>query len=579
MRNVLSLLKPYRFPATIALALMLVELAVELLLPFFLGKMINDGVLNQNLESIVYWGSIMLALAILAFIAGLANSFFSSHVSFQYGYDLRQKLFEKVQNFSFEHLSRYPTSSLVTRFTNDIRQIQNTVFMGLRIMAKAPLMVIGGVTMAFVVNASLAFIFLITVPLLILFLLFVFHFASKLFKRVQGNVDGVNRIMQENLLGMRLIKAFMRRDFEESRFDTANHGLAISTKKAFRFVEFSTPLLLFVMNCSLIFILWFGNIQITDGRTNVGEIVTIVNYALRISMSISMFSFLIMGFSRAKASLERIHEIFSIKVDTDEVGIQEKNNQIEFGKITYEHVYFRFPGTNQMVLKDINFIVQPAEKIAIMGETGSGKTSIFQLLPKLYHVTSGDILIDDKPISTFTEENLRQGIGYVAQDPLLFSGTIKDNIAWGKKNATMDDIIRAAKDAQIHETILELPDGYNTKVGQKGVNLSGGQKQRLSIARALIRQPKILMLDDSTSALDLTTESRLLQRIATYKCTMMIITQKISSARKSDRILLLQDGEMLAFGTHEELLYQSALYQKMVESQFGKEFAHGYETT
>lgn len=574
MRNVFSFLKPYKFPIIIAYSLMLVELAVELLLPFFLGLMINDGVINQDLNNIIMWGSIMIGLAFAGFVAGIFNSFYSSHVSFAFGYDIRQKLFEKIQEFSFKNLNQYPTSALITRFTNDVRQIQNTIFMGLRIMVKAPLIVLGGVIMAFAVNVQLSLVFLVTVPLLIGFILWVLKIATRLFDKVQRNVDNVNRVMQENLAGMRLIKAFLRRDHEESRFVKANSDLANITRSTFRFVEASMPILLFVMNLSLIFIIWFGNIQSLAGNISVGEVVTIVNYALRVSMAISMFTFIILAFSRTKASSERISEVLTVDVDLTNREDANKKSAITKGKIEYKDVFFNYPSSNESVLKGISFTINPGEKLAIIGATGAGKTSLFQLIPRLYDTTGGKILVDDKPIASYTLDNLRGSIGYVPQSPLLFTGSITDNIAWGKNGATTEEIIQSAKDAQIHDTIMDLSHQYETKVGQKGVNLSGGQKQRISIARALIRKPKVLMLDDSTSALDLATEDRLLDAIQHYDCTTLIITQKISTAINADRILLMDDGEVLAVGTHKELLKQSELYQQIVESQFGKEYAY-----
>ncbi|WP_249870097.1 ABC transporter ATP-binding protein [Oceanobacillus saliphilus] len=574
MRNVLSYLKPYKLQAVIAFLLMLIELAVELLLPLFLGKMIDQGVMNQDINNIVMWGSIMIGMAFLSLVAGITNSFFSSHVSFAFGYDIRQKLFEKIQEFSFANLTQYPTSGLVTRFTNDIRQIQNTIFMALRIMAKAPLTVLGGVIMAFVVNAKLAIVFLITVPVLIFFLLWVLKIASNMFSKVQGNVDGVNRVMQENLAGMRLIKAFTKRDYEEARFTEANTGLADSTRKTFRFVESSMPVLLFVMNMSIIFIIWYGNSQTIAGQANVGEVVTMVNYALRVAMAISMFSFIIMALSRTKASAQRVDEVLSLDVDLLDNLEADRSMAVTNGKVEYKRVSFSYPGADRPTLKDMSFTVNSGEKLAVIGATGAGKTSLFQLMPRLYDVDDGEILVDDKPITSYSFDQIRGSIGYVPQSPLLFTGSITDNIAWGKKDATTEDIVQAAKDAQIHDTIMELPDQYETRVGQKGVNLSGGQKQRISIARALIRKPKILMLDDSTSALDLATESRLLLALEKYNCTIFIITQKVSTASVADRILLIDEGKTLDIGTHDELLKSSDLYQAIVESQFGKEYAH-----
>ncbi|ASN06434.1 ABC transporter ATP-binding protein [Virgibacillus necropolis] len=574
MKRVLSFLKPYKLPIGVAYTLTLIELATELLLPFFLGMMINEGVLNKDIGTIVMWGSIMIGLAFAAFFAGIINSFYASHTSYGFGYDLREKLFKKVQEFSFQNLNQYPTSVLMTRFTNDVRQMQNTIFMGLRIMVKAPLIVLGGVMMAFIVNAKLALIFLITVPLLIFFLLWVLKRASRLFRSVQQRVDNVNRVMQENLAGMRLIKAFLRRNHEESRFMKANKDLASETRYTFRFVEASMPVLLFVMNLSLISILWFGNNQVVAGDSSVGDIVAIVNYALRVSMAISMFTFIILAFSRAKASATRLGEVLDVDIDLHESDDAEADAIVRHGKIDVKDVSFAYSTQETNVLQDISFSVKAGDSVALIGATGAGKTSLFQLMPRLYDVNSGVISIDDRAITSYTLDHLRRAIGYVPQNPLLFSGSVFDNIAWGKENATKEEVTQAAKDAQIHETIIELPDAYETKIGQKGVNLSGGQKQRLSIARALIRRPKILMLDDCTSALDLETESNLLAAIESYHCTNLMITQKVTTAMDADRILLMDHGQILANGTHQELLKESALYRKIVESQFGKEYIH-----
>nr|WP_246569673.1 ABC transporter ATP-binding protein [Lentibacillus saliphilus] len=568
-------MKPYKLFIIVAYTLTVLELVAELLLPFFLGKMINDGVVKENIDHIIMWGSIMIGLSIFTFVAGVLNSFFASHTSSHFAYDIREALFKKIQSFSFRLLSLYPTSSLMTRFTNDIRQIQNTVFMGLRIMVKAPLLVIGGVVMAFIVNARLALIFLVTVPLLIAFILWVLKKASRLFNNVQKHVDSVNRVMQENLSGMRLVKAFLRRDHEQNRFIEANTDLALSTRKAFRFVEASMPILLFVMNLSLVFILWYGNKQTLAGTTNVGDVVAIVNYALRVAMAISMFTFIILAFSRMKASSERLSDVLTVEVNPIDEEETQMPAAIKNGAISFKNVSFMYPNTDNYVLDHVTFSVEPKEKLAIIGSTGSGKTSLFQLLPRLYDAETGNILFDDEPIESFTLSGLRRSIGYVPQNPLLFSGSIFDNIAWGKEHATQEDVEQAARDAQIHELIAGLSEGYQTRVGQKGVNLSGGQKQRISIARALIRQPKILMLDDSTSALDLATEARLLEALHTYDCTTLIITQKIATAIKADRILLMDQGQILAHGTHDALLDQSELYRLIVASQFGKEHVYG----
>ncbi|MGM8216076.1 ABC transporter ATP-binding protein [Bacillaceae bacterium W0354] len=571
MKLVVKILKPYYLHMVIAWILMLVELTVELLLPFFLKNMIDNGIVNKDLNTIIFWGSIMVGLAFLSFTAGIINSFYASHTTFNFGYDIRKKLFDKVQAFSFKNLNDHPTSGLITRFTNDVRQIQNGIFMIVRIMLRAPLLVIGGVVMAFLVNWRISLVFLITVPLLIGFLFLVLKIASRLFEKVQEKLDYVNRVMQENLSGIRLIKAFLRRNYEKSRFEKSNFALMDYTKKSLRLIETAMPILLLVMNTSLLFILWFGNNEVLNNNAQVGEVVAIVNYALRVSMAISMFGWLSMAFARMKASADRIERVMDTEIDLLEKENADPTYTITDGKVEFDNVSFRYSNLKEDVLSNITFTAKPQERIAIIGATGSGKTSLFQLIPRLYDVTGGTIVIDGHDVKDFALDSLRKKIGYVPQAPLLFTGTIMENIAWGKEDATKEEIVQAAKDAQIHDTIINLPKGYDTKIGQKGVNLSGGQKQRVSIARALVRRPKILMLDDSTSALDLKTEAKLLEAIQTYECTTLIVTQKITTAMDADQIILLDYGKLLAMGTHQELLDESELYRKIVISQFGKE--------
>lgn len=575
MKTILHFLSPFKLHIIIAYTLTLVELAAELLFPFFLGLMIDQGIIPANMDNIMMWGGIMIGLTMITFGAGIINSYYSSHISTASSYNIREKLFEHIQRFSFEQLSKFPTSMLITRFTNDIRQIQNTIFMALRIMIKAPLMVIGSVIMSFIINPRISVIFLIIVPVLILFLYWVLLKGSAMFSKVQDRMDQVNQIIQENIAGMRMIKAFLRQDYENNRFTNTNRQLQRETQTAFRFVEASMPILLFVMNLSLIFILWYGNKQSIAGTTAVGDVVAIVNYALRTVMAISMFTFIALAFSRAKASSERIEKILleEIVPENQNAKLEEKEKQLQ-GKITCNQVSFRYPNSQVNILEDISFSVNPEEKLAILGATGSGKTTLFQLFPRLYHPTNGNITIDEAPIDTYPVELLRKEIGYVSQIPLLFTGTITENITFGHEHATKSDIIQAAKDAQIHDSIMSFPDGYDTVVGQKGVNLSGGQKQRISIARALIRKPKILMLDDSTSALDMATENRLLDALESYHCTTLIITQKIATAQRADRILLLEQGRVLQIGTHDELLEGSDLYNEIVTSQSQKELSN-----
>ncbi|WP_057760519.1 ABC transporter ATP-binding protein [Cytobacillus praedii] len=571
MLKVITYLKPYRIAVVIALILMLTELGVELVQPFFMAKIIDEGILVNNLSAVMKWGGIMVVFSIISFAAGVINSFYAAHVSQNFGFDVRKAIFEKVQSFSFANFNQFPASSLITRMTNDITQIQNTVFMSLRIMLRAPLLIIGGLLMAFVVNVKLALILSAVIPFLFIFLIWVMNKGRVLFKNVQERLDSVNGVMRETLTGIRLIKAFIRRKYEVSRFAEANNELKDRTVTALRVMEVAMPVLLFIMNVSIIGVLWFGNMQLNTGEVKVGEVVAIVNYATRITAAFSIFSFIIMAFSRARASSARIVEVMETPIDLLDRKDADSVFAVKEGKIEFKNVMFQYPGTETSAIDDISFTVQPGKTVAILGATGSGKTSLFQLIPRLYDVNSGQVLIDGMDVREMKMESLRKQIGFVPQEALLFSGSVKENIGWGKEAASMEDIIEAAKDAQIYDTIKKLPNQFETKLGQKGVNLSGGQKQRLSIARALVRQPKILLLDDSTSALDRRTEAKLLDALKAYPCTTLIITQKISTAMEADQILLLEDGGLLAKGTHDSLLDTSKLYNEIFSSQSREE--------
>ncbi|MED4633445.1 ABC transporter ATP-binding protein [Peribacillus frigoritolerans] len=571
MKKLSSFLKPYWLLIILALSLMIVELGVELLQPLFIAKIIDDGILQKDLSVVIKWGSVMVGLSVFSFLGGIVNSFTASHVSQSFGHDVRTSLFGKIQAFSFANLNNIPTSSLITRMTNDVTQLQNTVFMGLRIMARAPLIVIGGAIMAIAVDLKLSLVLVISIPVLVFFLGWVMKRAAKLFKLVQKKLDNVNGVMRENLIGMRLIKAFLRKEHEIGRFDDANEELKRKTVSSLRLIETTMPVLMLVMNMAILIILWLGSEFITTGDIQVGEVVAIVNYATRIAASLSVFSWLIMVISRAKASAERVTEIFETPIDIDEGKAASKSGAVNGGGIKFLDVSFRYPGTETPILKNLTFSIDPGESLAIIGATGSGKTSLFQLIPRLYEVESGSVQIDGQDLKDIPLNSLRNRIGYVPQEALLFSGTIKNNVAWGKEGASMEEIMAAAMHAQVHETVMKLPKQYETQLGQKGVNLSGGQKQRLSIARALVRKPKILLLDDSTSALDLKTESKLLAALKDYTCTTLIITQKISTAMEADKILLLESGQVLALGKHQDLMQTSDLYRKIVRSQFGEE--------
>lgn len=563
MKILFKFIHPYRLAMWIALFFTIFELAVELFQPVIMGIIIDDGIVAGDLEVVYLWGGLLLGLSALNFAGGIINSFYAAKVSQGTGYDVRKGLFEKIQGFAIHQFERFPTSSLITRLTNDVTQIQNFIYMSLRIALRAPLFIMGAMIMAYTVHVKLANILLISVPFLLLLTLWILRKGVLLFQQVQRKLDTVNRVIRENLLGMRLVKAYTREGYEEQRFEKVNAPLMNDNKKALRIMELTMPILTFGMNGAMMIILWYGHIELAAGGAKAGEIVAVINYATRIMFSFTIFSFLMMNYSRAKASTTRIGEVLAEETET----IEEKPVHPDFieGSIDLSHVSFRYK--DQWVLKDISFAVKAGEMVGVLGETGSGKSTLFQLIPRLYEVTTGEIFIDGREMDRIPIESLRSQIGLVPQEAHLFSGSIKENICWGKEDASIENVIEAAKMAEIHDFIMTLPEGYDTLIGQRGVNFSGGQKQRLSIARALVRKPRILLLDDSTSALDARTEARILETLKKQTCTVFIIAQKISSVKEADQILLLQDGELIARGNHRTLLKENSYYQKIYSSQ------------
>jgi ATP-binding cassette subfamily B multidrug efflux pump len=568
VKEVFSYVRPYKWTAIFALCLMLLELFVELVQPLIMAKIIDEGVRAQNQGMILQWGAVLLALSIVAFIAGVINSYFSSHTAQSFSYDLRNAMFDKIQSFTLATYQKFSTASLITRLTNDVTQVQTVLFMSLRIMLRAPLAVIGSIVMAFVVNAKLALFLVIGAPIIFIFLIFMVAKGVSYFGRVQKRVDRLNRVLQENLQAIRLVKAYLRGAYEATRFDEVASRLKMDTVKALRIMEYIMPVLLFIMNMSLLAVLWFGTKQIATGTTPLGDIVAIVNYAMRMTGSFSMFAFIIIFYARAKASAERMAEVLSMENEVEDISHSEEvDSTMQYGDLTFEHVCFTYPGGDAPVLSDVSFQVRSGEKLAIMGATGAGKSTLLQLIPRFYEVTQGRILVEGQDVQDWELQELREIIGYVPQQSLLFTGSIADNVRWGDTQAEMDAVLQATMQAQIHASVEDFPNGYDTKVGQKGVNLSGGQKQRLSIARALLRKGHILMLDDSTSALDVKTEQSLWEALSEEKATMLVVTQKIRTAKGADRILLIDAGKVVAYGTHEELLQTSTLYKKIAISQ------------
>lgn len=570
MKTVFAYVKPYIGVVVIALMLMFVELFVELIQPLIMSEIIDKGIIAGDTDTIIYYGLVMVGLTILALAAGIINSYFSAHAAQSFGFDLRNALFTKIQSFTMATYLKFPTAGLITRLTSDITQVQNVLFMSLRIMLRAPLSVIGSIALAFYVNAKIAMFFLVAAPILLIFLSIMVVKGVRLFARVQKRLDRVNRVLQEGLQAIRLVKAYMRGKYEASRFEEVSTALKLDTMKALRIMELILPALMLVMNFCLLAVVWFGSKEIAAGDAAVGDLVAIVNYATRMTGAFSMFAFIIIAFARAKASAERMEEVLLVEEGTETYESETfKNavNEAEIGSVHFRNVSFAYPETDQLVLNNISFSVMPGEKLAIMGATGAGKSTLLSLLPRLYDVTEGEIIVNGRNVQSWALDDLRAMIGYVPQQSMLFTGSIYENVSWGKANAPLEEVHAATMQAQIHESVESFPDSYETRVGQKGVNLSGGQKQRLSIARALIRKSQILILDDSTSALDVKTEEALWEALEKEQATMLVVTQKIRTAKTADKILLMEDGKVVGFGSHEQLIDNNELYRNIAESQ------------
>ncbi|SEA03765.1 ATP-binding cassette, subfamily B [Thalassobacillus cyri] len=566
MRRMFAYAYHYKISMYIGLFLMVVELVVELIQPLLMARIIDDGILQEDFITVAIWGGVLVGISLVAFAAGIINSYFAANVSQGAGYDMRNDMFRKVQEFTSKNFQRFSTPTLITRMTNDVTQIQNLIFMFMRIALRAPLFIIGGLVMAFTVHKELAMILLLSLPMMLLFLFWILTKGVTFFRRVQEKLDNLNTIIRENLAGIRLIKGFNRGDYEERRFKNANTSLLNDNKKALWLMELAMPMVMLGMNLVILVILWFGAIQLNLGTAQAGEVVAIINYATRMMFTFSVFTFLIMVFSRGKASANRINEIIEAEGDQTHEQTGGIVKEIE-GAIGFEAVTYTYPSIKLPAIEKINFHAKAGETVGILGETGSGKSTLLHLIPRLQEATSGKVLIDGISIDEYDVKALRKQISLVPQEIHLFSGSVKENIQWGKDDATMEEVITAAKDAQIHDFITTLPNSYETKLGQKGVTFSGGQKQRLSIARALVRDPKILLLDDSTSALDAHTEARLLATLRKKACTVVIVAQKISSLKAADKILLMHQGHILAAGDHAALLKNDTYYQQVYQSQ------------
>ena len=567
-------LKPYILPMLLAPLFMCLEVYMDLLQPDLMAKIIDVGIANGDMHYILQKLGSMLLIAFVGMIGGICCSIFSGYVALSFGTDLRSNLFQKVQSFSFANLDHFQTSSLITRMTNDVTQVQNMVNMSLAMMIRSPLLCIGSIILAIRMNLTLSTIIVVALPITIFAALMIIRRGFPLFKQVQKRIDKVNTVMRENLAGVRLVKAFGRQREEKIRFSTANEELRDTGIRAQRVMAYGMPVLMFITNLATVAVLWFGGVQVQNASFAVGDLIAYINYLSRIMMSLIMVAFSFMQFSRGKVSADRIKEVLREEPDlTDPPTSPDKEPPvIERGDVCFDHVTFRYTQDGDPVLRDLSFSVKSGQTIAILGETGSGKSSLVSLIPRLYDPQEGRVLIDGVDVREYTLHSLRAGIGMVLQKALLFSGTILDNLRWGDSDASMEKAVENATIAQADPFISQMPSGYETDLSQGGVNLSGGQKQRLNIARALMKNPKILILDDSTSAVDMATEVKIQQALRKHRhqSTVFIIAQRISSVMDADQIIVLEQGRIAAMGNHSQLMESSELYQDIYNSQLGK---------
>jgi len=570
-------LKPYWRWAVLAPLLMVLEVAMDLMQPRLVQRVVDEGIARLDMSIVINTGLLMMGLAIVGAVGGFGCTVFATLAAQGFGADLRHTLFRQVQSFSFGNLDDLETGQLVTRLTNDVIQVQQVVAMLLRIMVRAPLMLVGSLLMAILTSPKLALLFLMLGPLVLGIVAWVISRATPMFSLVQAKLDDLNTVMQENLAGVRVVKAFVRADHEVKRFKTANNALMDQTVRAARVVVTTMPFMMLTVNLGVVGAIWLGGLQVTVGTMQVGQIIAFVNYLMRTLMSLLMVSMLVMNTARAQASADRIQEVLE---NTPE--IQNKPDAVTtfapLGKVAFENVTFSYDGdSHDSVLgggesqQGISFVAEPGQTVAILGATGSGKSSLIYLIPRFYDVTEGRVTIDGVDVRDVDKDALRRNIGVALQESVLFSGTIRDNIRYGRPDATDEEVVAAAKAAQAHTFITEFPDGYDTEVGQRGVNLSGGQKQRIAIARALLTRPTVLILDDSTSSVDVETEIKIqdaLEDVMKYR-TSFVIAQRISTVLNADKILVLDDGQIAAEGTHSELLASSPIYREIYESQLG----------
>jgi len=571
-------LTPYWRWMVLAPLLMTVEVAMDLLQPMLIERIVDVGIAQLDLGLVVGTGLLMVGLALVGAVGGMSNGVFAVKASQGFGADLREAIFRKVQTLSFANLDELETGQLVTNLTNDVTQVQLALHQMLRILIRAPLLLVGSLIMVAVTTPQLFYLPVVLLVVVLIGVLMIINRAYPLYTAVQEKLDALNTVMQENLAGVRVVKAFVRGPHEIQRFGAANESLMDNTIRVARVIAVTRPFAMLAMNVGLVGVIWFGGFQVTMGGMQAGQIISFVNYLQRTLISLIMVSMIVLQVSRAEASARRIAEVLD-----SEPTVQNKPDALrDFapqGRVAFERVTFSYDSDGgDPVLKDIDFVAEPGQMVALLGTTGAGKSSLVHLVPRFYDVTGGRVTLDGVDVRDLDKGALRRNIGVALQETVLFSGTIRDNIRYGRPQASDEEVIAAAKAAQAHDFITSFPEGYDTTLGQRGVNLSGGQKQRIAIARVLLIRPAVLILDDSTSSVDVETETEIqaaLEGLMRDR-TSFVIAQRISTVLTADKILVLDDGRIAAEGTHAALLASSPIYREIYDSQLGDgAIAHG----
>ena len=568
LKRIFSYMKQYKKYACLALLCIAVEAVLELMVPMIMADLIDNGVANGDTAYIYTKGLQMAGCAVLALILGIGSARFSALAGQGLGANIRQAEYEKLQSYSFANIDHFRVSSLVTRLTSDVTNIQNSVSTGMRPFGRSPVMLIFASSVAFTINRTLAFVFFVALPILAVLLIIIIMNVRPLYGRMQNAIDLVNRSIQENLTAIRVVKAYVRGDYEVAKFEEVNANLKKESEKAFGIAVLNMPAMQFVMYGTIISILCIGGHLINAGQLKIGELTSFLSYVLLILNSLMMMSNVFLMMTRSLASASRIVEVLDEKIDiTDE---QAEDISVKKGSIEFDHVWFKYKKeAKEYVLSDVSFNIEAGQTIGIIGQTGSAKTTLVSLIPRLYDATKGTVRIDGIDVKKYPMRHLRDAIAVVLQKNTLFSGSLLSNLYWGNENASMEEINEACHIACVDEFLDRLPQGYDTDMGQGGVNVSGGQKQRICIARAILKKPKVLILDDSTSAVDTATEAKIREGLAKKlpDMTKIVIAQRISSVKHADQIIILDRGKVAAIGTHETLLANNRIYQEIYESQ------------